>query len=154
VSQTIHPPSGKRAVVAVICQKDCFLAIRRSDLVAAPGKICFPGGGIQTGESEEVALEREIMEELGVPAVIGQRLFHSYTYWGTSVAWWTARIAEGAELNIDLKEVAQWWWMPPKTMCEHPDLLSSNRDFLVAWKRKEFTIPEIVLPADLHGIDY
>ena len=65
----------KRAVVAVIRDGDNFLAIKRAENIRAPGKICFPGGGIESNESEEIALVREIKEELG--DVLLQVLMHA-----------------------------------------------------------------------------
>ncbi len=46
----------RRGVVAVVMRGDRFLTIRRSAEVLAPGKYCFPGGGIEAGETEVAAL--------------------------------------------------------------------------------------------------
>jgi 8-oxo-dGTP pyrophosphatase MutT (NUDIX family) len=62
-------PIRRYGVVAVILRDERFLVIRRSQQVAAPGKYCFPGGGIESGETESVALERELLEELNVAIV-------------------------------------------------------------------------------------
>ena len=43
------------AAVAVILDGDKFLIIKRSANVRAPGQYCFPGGGIEAGESNEQA---------------------------------------------------------------------------------------------------
>ncbi|PQO38195.1 NUDIX hydrolase [Blastopirellula marina] len=141
-----QPSPGKRAVVGVILWQNQFLTIRRSQTVAAPGKICFPGGKIQAGESEEVALVREIEEELGISATVSHRLYENVTGWGTQVAWWLTHIEEDAQVQINEEEVAQWCWMTPHTMLRHPDLLSSNRDFLESWGRSTFAIPGIAVP--------
>lgn len=150
---TTHPTPRKRAVVGVILRQNQFLTIRRSEKVAAPGKICFPGGGIQPGETEAEALVREIQEELGIASVVGSRLYENVTGWGTSVAWWLAHIEEDARVEINAEEVAQWNWMRPQAMLRHPDLLSSNRDFLASWGRARFVIPGIAVPDDWDDAD-
>jgi len=58
-------------VGAVIVRDGAVLACRRSADRSAGGKWEFPGGKVQTGESNEAALRRELREELGVDARIG-----------------------------------------------------------------------------------
>ncbi len=141
-------PIRKRAVVGVILRHNTFLTIRRSQKVVAPGKVCFPGGGIEQGESEEQALVREIREELGVTATAGSRLYETVTPWGTSVAWWHAHVEENAQFVLQTAEVAETYWLLPQALLRDPDLLSSNRDFLVAWRNSTFAIPGIAVPRD------
>ncbi|MBI1246381.1 NUDIX domain-containing protein [bacterium] len=141
-------PIRKRAVVGVILRGNCFLTIRRSQTVAAPGKICFPGGGIESGETEPAALVREILEELGVAATANERLFETVTHWGTSVAWWHATIAADAQLALNEEEVAESFWHRPEHLLSERDLLSSNREFLQAWRSGVFAIPGITAPGD------
>ncbi|MEW4561354.1 NUDIX domain-containing protein [Bremerella sp. JC770] len=141
-------PIRKRAVVGVILRHNTFLTIRRSQQVVAPGKVCFPGGSIEPGESEPDALVREIREELGVEAMAGTRLFETVTHWGTSVAWWHARVEENVQFVLQAAEVAEARWLTPQTLLRDPDLLSSNRDFLVAWRQATFAIPGIAVPHD------
>ena len=43
-----------------------WLMVRRSTTVTAPLKVCFPGGAIEVGESQEAAVVREMREELGI----------------------------------------------------------------------------------------
>lgn len=141
-------PIRKRAVVGVILRHNAFLTIRRSQQVVAPGKVCFPGGGIEHDESEQEALVREIQEELGVAAIAGARLYETVTAWGTSVAWWHAHVEEDVRLVPHTAEVAEARWLTPQVLLRDPDLLSSNRDFLVAWGRSTFAIPGIAVPPD------
>lgn len=58
------PKVLKRGVVAIARRKGLFLAIRRGRAVAAPGRVCFPGGHIEPGEEEHEAVVRECREEL------------------------------------------------------------------------------------------
>jgi 8-oxo-dGTP pyrophosphatase MutT (NUDIX family) len=41
---------------------------RRADLPDHPGQVALPGGGVRPGESAWQAAEREVAEEIGVPA--------------------------------------------------------------------------------------
>ena len=55
---------NRHAVAAIVFESGRFLTIRRSNLVRAPGKVCFPGGHVEPGETEEDAVRREMIEEL------------------------------------------------------------------------------------------
>ena len=127
----MSPPSRQReGVVAVIQQDATFLVIRRSRHVVAPGKLCFPGGGIEVGESQEEALCRELVEELSVKVVPQTKLWESETRAQTRIHWWSAVISEGEALQANPKEVASIYWMTKRDLLEQEDLLEGNRAFL------------------------
>ena len=73
-----------RAIVvsaAVIEDNDAFLLTRRAETAHLGGLWEFPGGKVEHGESVEDALARELREELGCEATIGQALLttkHTY----------------------------------------------------------------------------
>lgn len=156
---TSHPhnpqtPSVRRkAAVAVIVRRRRLLVIRRSQNVAAPGKLCFPGGGILPDESEHDAVVREIAEEMGIPCFPQQKIWHSQTSWGTDVAWWAAEIAEDAQIEINQDEVAEYFWLRPAELHAHVDLLPSNHEFLTAWKSQKFSIAGFSDPFAPHADD-
>jgi 8-oxo-dGTP diphosphatase len=50
------------------------LASRRTEPPRLAGLWEFPGGKVEDGESDEMALVRELREELGVEASVGERL--------------------------------------------------------------------------------
>ena len=63
------------AVVAgVIRRAGRYLVYRRPEGKLLAGKWEFPGGKLEQGESPEAALERELMEELGVRVRVGRVL--------------------------------------------------------------------------------
>jgi 8-oxo-dGTP diphosphatase len=69
-------------VCAVIEQNDLILCAQRSETMALPLKWEFPGGKIEPNEDEEVALQREILEELNASIEIMERMpehVHTYT---------------------------------------------------------------------------
>jgi 8-oxo-dGTP diphosphatase len=71
-----------RQVVAAFIVKDQKLLIcQRTEHQPLPLKWEFPGGKIETGEQPRDALRRELEEELGIDAVVGDelvRIRHTY----------------------------------------------------------------------------
>ncbi|KQQ03626.1 MULTISPECIES: (deoxy)nucleoside triphosphate pyrophosphohydrolase [unclassified Rathayibacter] len=59
-------------VAAIIRDGDHVLACRRREGKASAGFWEFPGGKIETAETPEQALQREIVEELGVSILVGE----------------------------------------------------------------------------------
>ena len=68
VNLRVHKKPGHGAV-AIVVEEEKFLVIRRSATVRAPNLLCFAGGTIESGESPQEAIERELLEELGVVGV-------------------------------------------------------------------------------------
>jgi 8-oxo-dGTP diphosphatase len=128
-------PIRKHGVVAVILRGERFLVIRRSQHVRAPGMYCFPGGGIEQGETEEQALRRELLEELSVAARPVRRLTESVTPWQVHLAWWLAEIDENAVLMPHPPEVESAHWLTAAEIRQLPNLLASNLEFLDAWTK-------------------
>jgi 8-oxo-dGTP pyrophosphatase MutT (NUDIX family) len=126
------PEVVRRGAVAVIVRQPRLLVIRRSQQVLAPGRLCFPGGGLEAGESEPQALVRELREELGVTVQPVRRVWECVTRWRVSLAWWLSVLDEGAALRPDPAEVAAVHWYTPAELVDRDDLLDSNREFLLA----------------------
>ena len=128
-----NPQPGLRCregVVAVIQQDAQFLVIRRSQRVVAPGKLCFPGGGIEAGETQEIALRRELQEELSVEITPQGKLWESVTRRGRRIHWWSASLCEGSNPVANPHEVSDIYWMTREELLENEELLDGNRDFL------------------------
>ena len=122
----------KRGVVAVYRRAGQFLAIRRGELVAAGGRICFPGGHVEPGEEEHQAVVRECQEELAARVAAIDCVWRSVTAWGTPLAWWSVVLDETSVLVPHPVEVSEILWMSAEEMLEHPDVLEGNRPFLEA----------------------
>jgi 8-oxo-dGTP diphosphatase len=126
----------REGAVAVIERNGRFLTITRSETVIAPGKICFPGGGIELGETPEQALIRECFEELGVGVEPIEEMEVSVTAWNVRLHWFTAKLTDDTPFRINPREVSAVQWMMLDEMLQHPDLLESNRPFLKTLKQK------------------
>lgn len=132
--------SPRHGAVGVIVVEQKLLVIRRAQGIAAPGAYCFPGGGIEPGETEPVALIRELHEELGVQVRPLRQLWRSTTAWNVHLSWWQAELPPQAEIKPNPAEVASAHWCSIVEMLALPELLSSNRDFLAALARGEFQL--------------
>jgi len=134
------PLARKKGAVAVVLRDGALLVIRRSAGVVAPRAFCFPGGGIEQGETEPQALEREIWEELGALVRPVRRVWQSVTPWSVELAWWLAELPPDALLVPNPAEVESVHWLTPAEMQALPDLLASNHDFLRALSAGEINL--------------
>jgi 8-oxo-dGTP diphosphatase len=66
----------KRVVAALIVNQGKILVCQRTRHQTMPLKWEFPGGKIETGEQPRDALRRELEEELGIDAKIGEEVAH------------------------------------------------------------------------------
>lgn len=76
----------KRVVAGLILQEDKILVCQRTRHQVMPLKWEFPGGKIEEGEQPRPALRRELEEELGIDADIGDevaRIVHEYPNGGS-----------------------------------------------------------------------
>jgi 8-oxo-dGTP diphosphatase len=74
-------PTMKRVVAALIMKDGKVLVCQRTRHQTMPLKWEFPGGKIEEGEQPRDALRRELDEELGIDAKIGEevaRIRHEY----------------------------------------------------------------------------
>ncbi len=125
------PPSGdRRGVVAVGLRDGRFLAIRRGRAVAAPLRVCFPGGHVEPGEEEAEAVVRECREELRLVVEARACVWKSTTQWGTPLSWWLVDLPPDARPDPCPVEVEEVLWLSLEELVACPDLLEGNREFL------------------------
>lgn len=105
-------PKGRviRVVAALIRQGTQVLLTQRK-----PGRHLglsweFPGGKVEAGETDEVALKRELQEELGVDVDVGSRCFetrHTYGSREMHLLVYRCRLTGGEPRALDVNAV-EW----------------------------------------------
>jgi 8-oxo-dGTP diphosphatase len=100
-----------RVVAGIIVRNDEILICQRTRHQSMPLKWEFPGGKIEPGEQPRDAMRRELEEELGINAEIGDevsRLVHTYPNGGTvELRFYTVRNYSGTLENRIFRDI-QW----------------------------------------------
>ena len=131
----------RRGAIGVIVRNETeVLVIQRSETVRAPGRLCFPGGGIEDGESEAAAVVRELHEELAVTVEPVRKLWTSSTASGVLLNWWLVRLPSDQNPKPNPSEVAAYCWMTVEELLRHEATLESNRAFVRAYRAGEFQL--------------
>jgi 8-oxo-dGTP diphosphatase len=118
-------------VAAIIAREGRVLACQRNRSGKFPLKWEFPGGKVQSGETPRAALARELNEELGVTARVGQEIYrtrHKYAEMPGAVEliFFEARV-EGGEIENRIFE--QIGWVEPHKL-RGMDFLEADREFV------------------------
>jgi len=109
---------GLNVVGAVIVRDGLVLCARRGPGGAAGGMWEFPGGKLETGESAEQALVREIAEELGCTIQVGEHVtttVHAYPEIVISLATYRCGLVDGTPHPTEHTELR---WLAPADLAE------------------------------------
>jgi 8-oxo-dGTP diphosphatase len=116
----------KRVVAAVIEKDAKILVCQRTRHQTMPLKWEFPGGKIEEGEQPRDALRRELEEELGIHATIGDeiaRVQHTYPNGGTvELRFFIVREYAGEMENRIFRDLQ---WSVPKNLASY-DFLEAD----------------------------
>jgi len=125
------PGCAVLVVAAVIVRDGHVLVCQRSRSGKFPLKWEFPGGKVQSGESPETALIRELREELSVDATVGAEIYrtrHKYPEMPSAVEliFFAATIESGEIHNRVFEEIS---WVAPQELQEI-DFLEADRELI------------------------
>ncbi|NKB90002.1 MAG: NUDIX domain-containing protein [Acidobacteria bacterium] len=108
-----------QVVAAVVERSGTYLLCQREEGPHLSLKWEFPGGKIESGETPEAALEREIAEELGVACRVGLRVAdvtHAYPEKTVRIQFFRTRI-EGDPIPHVHRRLA---WVAPENLDAFP----------------------------------
>lgn len=109
----------KNVTAAIIRKDETVLICRRAPGEKLAGKWEFPGGKIEPGETPEVCLRRELMEELTVDTEIGPFFMEStYQYEMGAIrllGYECKPLSEAFSLSVHSEAV----WAPIKTLLDY-----------------------------------
>jgi 8-oxo-dGTP diphosphatase len=106
------------------------------------GRWEFPGGKIAPGESEPVALARELHEELGVRVLTSHflmRLAHQYDDRSVELSMWIVERYAGEPASLDGQRLK---WVAPGELTRE-DILEADKPFVEALAQRSRTPPPI-----------
>lgn len=105
---------------------DAVLIAQRSRPESMRGKWEFPGGKLEVGETEQACLQRELFEEFGIRATVGDYVCSSFfTYEGNAYemrAYWVPLFIG----EIVLHEHLQTQWVPILSLASF-DILEQDK---------------------------
>jgi 8-oxo-dGTP diphosphatase len=88
-----------RVVAAVVEEQGRYLITQRNPSAVLPLMWEFPGGRVETGESEAEALMREVKWRIGVDVEVVEKLgehVHEYEHYDVHMAMYACRLPEGS----------------------------------------------------------
>lgn len=128
-------------VAAIVARNGCVLACQRNRKSKFALKWEFPGGKVQSGETPQAALARELEEELGVRAEIGVEIFrteHKYPQMreGIELIFFGAHLGSAEVENRIFEKID---WVEPEKL-KQLDFLEADRDLIRKLASKEIRI--------------
>lgn len=111
-------------VAAVISKGETYLITQRRKSAVLSGLWEFPGGRVEGDESDEDALQREVLERLGALVDVGKQIAkrtHQYEGYGVDLILYEASFPAGAaEPELSRLRVADFRWVRSEEFEKYP----------------------------------
>jgi 8-oxo-dGTP diphosphatase len=124
---------------AIILHNNQVLAARRAQHKHMGGYWEFPGGKIETGETPEQSLARELLEEMGITVQVGGHFYTNQHDYGEKQIMLSAYFCNWSEGDLTLNDHDAIKWCVPK------ELLSLD------WAPADIPIVQALVAAMDHG---
>ncbi len=101
------PPSPIRVVAAVIANEGRYLITQRRPAAVLPLLWEFPGGRVESGESDADALKREVDHRLSVEIEVGQLISfvsHPYEHYVVDLYLYECRVVAGQLKAVNVQD--------------------------------------------------
>ncbi len=119
----------REAVVVVVTKGNKVLLIQRAPSVRGAGYWAPVSGEVEPGESQEAAVAREAMEEVGLTVRPLRKVWENISSRGTfRLHWWLAEYIAG-ELVLNVREVSDARWLTADEICELDGTFEGDREF-------------------------
>jgi len=119
----------REAVVVVVTKGNKVLLIQRAPSVRGAGYWAPVSGEVEPGESQEAAVARETMEEVGLTVRPLRKVWENISSRGTfRLHWWLAEYIAG-ELVLNVREVSDARWLTADEICELDGTFEGDREF-------------------------
>jgi mutator protein MutT len=121
-------------VVAAVIERDGLILIgQRKSSGRHPLKWEFPGGKVEPGEDPHTALARELREELGIEAEIGQQVDAYDVRYSSGpplrLVFLRVNAFSGDPRNLDFEQIL---WVDPSHLADY-DFLEGDLPFIARW---------------------
>jgi 8-oxo-dGTP diphosphatase len=117
------------AVIAVITKGGKILLIQRAANIRGGGYWAPVSGEVEPGESQEAAVAREAMEEVGLTVRPLRKVWENVSTRGTFILhWWMAEYTSG-ELSLAAAEVSDARWLSVEEICALDGTFEGDREF-------------------------
>jgi 8-oxo-dGTP diphosphatase len=125
IGRTVKPTSS----IAVITNREKVLFIQRAPNIRGGGHWAPVSGEVEAGESQEAAVAREAMEEVGLTVRPIRKVWENVSTRGTfKLHWWMAEYVSG-ELTPNLAEVSDARWLTVDEICRMDGTFEGDREF-------------------------
>jgi 8-oxo-dGTP diphosphatase len=133
LAHMLYKPSIQVAA-GVFLSENGFLAMRRGEDEPKPGKWEFPGGTIEANETPEVALLRELSEELKIEATIIKKIDvwqHTYPFLHVEIHGFLVESSQLEDMQLTVHSEMKW--------------ISSQEDLELDWLEADIPMVEDLL---------